>query len=181
MPTAPTHALAALALGAAFYRPGVPKQLWIWGAALAALPDLDVIGFGFGIRYGDLLGHRGLSHSLAFATAIAGAVVAIWFRNPLGPLPRKLIWTYLALAMASHGLLDMLTDGGLGIALGAPIDNTRYFFPIRPIAVAPIGFSGLLEPGMGRVIATELTWVWGPSLAFGLIAAAWARKRSLIA
>jgi inner membrane protein len=43
------------------------------------------------------------------------------------------------MVMASHGLLDTLTDGGLGIALLWPFSNARYFATWRPIPVAPIG------------------------------------------
>jgi inner membrane protein len=142
---------------------------------LAALPDLDVIGFRFGIHYGDLLGHRGLSHSLAVAVTLSGMVSWHWWRGGAGSLPPALVWSYLALAMASHGLLDMLTDGGLGIALAAPLDNTRYFFPVRPIAVAPIGLYGLRDARMLRVITTELLWVWIPAGALALTALAWQR------
>jgi inner membrane protein len=43
------------------------------------------------------------------------------------------------LITASHGILDAFTNGGLGIALFSPFDNSRYFFPFRPIQVSPIG------------------------------------------
>jgi inner membrane protein len=46
--------------------PGIGR-LCLVGAVCAALPDIDVIGFRFGIDYGALLGHRGFTHSLAFA------------------------------------------------------------------------------------------------------------------
>jgi inner membrane protein len=39
----------------------------------------------------------------------------------------------------SHGLLDAMTDGGLGVALLWPWTPQRIFFPWRPIPVAPIG------------------------------------------
>ena len=48
-----SHAVAALGIGACFYRPGTPKRIWIVGAACSVIPDFDVIGFRFGIRYGD--------------------------------------------------------------------------------------------------------------------------------
>nr|HRC76832.1 rhodanese-like domain-containing protein [Kouleothrix sp.] len=32
-----------------------------------------------------------------------------------------------------HGVLDAMTDGGLGVAFFAPFSATRYFFPFRPI------------------------------------------------
>lgn len=172
MPTAPSHAIAALALGAGFYRPDVPRHLWATGVVYAMLPDADVIGFGFGIHYGDLLGHRGLTHSLAFAVLLAAATVAVAYRHGAGGLGPIGTFAFLALAAASHGFLDAFTDGGLGIAFFSPFDPTRYFFPWRPIAVAPIGIAGLLRPAMARVVVSELTWVWGPSLlVLGLIAA----------
>jgi inner membrane protein len=45
----------------------------------------------------------------------------------------------LGLVVATHGLLDTLTDGGLGVALLWPFSDARYFAPWRPIPVAPIG------------------------------------------
>lgn len=177
MPTAPTHAVAALALGAVFHRPGTPHVLWLAGAVLSAIPDLDVVGFRLGIAYGDLLGHRGLSHSFAFAVILGGLVALLGWRSGAGPLPFRVVWIYLALATASHGLLDMLTDGGLGIALAAPIDETRYFFPVRPIAVAPIGLHGLLAPGMACVVRTELLWVWVPAAMLGIASLAFRQRR----
>jgi inner membrane protein len=136
------------------------------------LPDIDVIGFQFGIHYGDLLGHRGLTHSLSFAVLLATATVAWAYRRGAGSLGPGGAWAFLALATASHGLLDAFTDGGLGIAFFSPFDPTRYFFPWRPIAVAPIGILGLFRPGMGKVIASEVAWVWCPSALVLALAAA---------
>ena len=59
-----SHAVAALGIGACFYRPPTPKRVWVIGALCAVIPDLDVIGFGFGVHYGDFWGHRGFTHSL---------------------------------------------------------------------------------------------------------------------
>jgi inner membrane protein len=167
MPTALAHAVAALAIGACFYRPGVPRSLLLIGAVLASLPDLDVIGFELGVQYGDLLGHRGLTHSLAFAVALSA--VAVWLRYPrgVGPMSARTAWAFLVLCTASHGILDAFTDDGLGTALLAPFDTTRYFWPVRPIAVAPIGFGGLMHPSMLRVIWTEIVWVCCPALMLG--------------
>lgn len=63
-------------------------------------------------------------------------VVAVGYRRA----PRRLVIGALVFAAtASHALLDMLTDGGLGVALFVPVSNARLFFPVRPIAVSPIG------------------------------------------
>jgi len=40
----------------------------------SVIPDLDAIGFRFGIHYGDFWGHRGFTHSLIFAALLAGLV-----------------------------------------------------------------------------------------------------------
>jgi hypothetical protein len=62
---------------------------------------------------------------------------------------------FAILVLASHPLLDTMTDGGLGCALWYPIDLTRYFAPWRPIPVAPIGVHLLTAEG-ARVVLTEL-------------------------
>ena len=56
-------------------------RLWLFGAACAVVPDVDVFGFWLGIPYEDLLGHRGLTHSLGFAAVLSGLVVATAFRG----------------------------------------------------------------------------------------------------
>jgi inner membrane protein len=163
LPTVFSHAVAALGLGAAFFGRKAPTRVLALGALCAALPDADVAGFAFGVRYEDPLGHRGLSHSLAFAAALATvALPLVWRRGKEGPGPGKL-WGYLFLATASHGLLDAMTDGGLGIALLAPFDDSRYFFPFRPIEVSPIGIRRFLSGRGLAVIASELLWIWLPA------------------
>jgi len=174
-----THAAAGVALGAAFWRPGVPARFWVLGAAVAALPDLDAIGFRFGVAYGDVLGHRGITHSLLFAALLSAAVVAAAF--PAGgavPVSRGALWLYFFLATASHGALDALTNGGLGVAFFAPFDNGRYFFPFTPIEVSPISVRAFFTARGARVMASELVWVWVPAIVFAATAL-WLRRREL--
>jgi inner membrane protein len=171
-----SHAVAGLALGTAFWRPGVPARYWVLGATLAALPDLDAIGFRFGIAYGDMLGHRGLTHSLAFAAVLAAAVVPLAFSSGDRTIPHVQLWLYLFLATASHGVLDALTNGGLGVAFFAPIDNTRYFFPFTPVEVSPTSVRAFFTARGARIMANELVWIWVPSLAFAA-AALWIRRK----
>ena len=71
MATPVTHAVTSLAAGAAVFGFKMSKKFWFFAAACAVAPDFDVIGLRLGIPYGHLLGHRGLSHSLAFALAMA--------------------------------------------------------------------------------------------------------------
>jgi inner membrane protein len=72
------------------------------------------------------------------------------------------------LVVASHPLLDTLTNGGLGCALFWPFDNARYFAPWRPIPVSPIGL-GFFSPYGMFVAAVELL-VFSPLFWFGLMA-----------
>ena len=134
-----SHAVAALGVGACFYKPGIPKRVWAIGVACSVIPDFDVIGFRLGIRYGDFWGHRGFTHSLVFATILASAIVLLVFRDGLPNISPLSMWIYFFLATASHGLLDSMTDGGLGVAFFAPFDNHRYFLSWTPIRVSPIG------------------------------------------
>lgn len=160
MPTIPTHAAVALSLGTLFPRASVPRRFWVVGAVCAIFPDFDVLGFRLGIRYGDFLGHRGFTHSLMFAALLAFAGL----RCAIEGGRRSVVATYLFLAAASHGVLDAFTNGGLGVALLAPFDNRRVFFPVRPIEVSPIGVAGFFDRGGGAVLANELLWVWLPSV-----------------
>ncbi len=170
-----SHAVAALSIGKCFYRPGIPKRVWLIGAACSVLPDVDVIGFWFGIRYGDFWGHRGFTHSLFFAALIATAVVILGFRRGTQGLSPFKFWTYLFLAIASHGFLDAMTDGGLGVAFFAPFDNQRYFFPWRPIRVSPIGVGRLFSERGPAVLRSELLWIWIPAGILALLA--WSIRR----
>lgn len=162
MPTIFTHAVCASAIGYLYPERGLPPRFWVLTAACSMLPDADVIGFAFGIRYGDVFGHRGFTHSILFAAIVGVAVAGLFFRD----VPRKLSTTALAFyffgVTLSHPLLDALTGGGLGVALLAPISGERFFFGRRPIAVSPIGIGFFSSRGL-IVLASEVVWVWLPS------------------
>jgi len=117
----------------------------------SCVPDLDVIAFGLGIPYAAPFGHRGASHSLA-AAAAGGVLVGLtaWAMR----LPPFAAGLAAAAVMATHGLLDTLTDGGLGAALLWPFSDARFFAPWRPIPVAPIG-PGLFAARGLRVMMRE--------------------------
>jgi len=76
---------------------------------------------------------------------------------------------FFFLLSASHGIFDAFTNGGLGIALLSPFDNTRYFFPWTPIIVSPLGIKGLLSNWGLIVIKSELLWIWLPSFLIVII------------
>jgi inner membrane protein len=167
-----SHAVATLGIGACFYRQNTPKRVWVLGAVCSVVPDLDVIGFWFGIRYGDFWGHRGFTHSLLFAALLASAVAFLGFRQGLPSLARLPLWMYFFLATASHGFLDAMTDGGLGVAFFSPFDTHRYFLPWTPIHVSPIGLGRFFTHRGLEVLQSELLWIWLPAAV--LLIAAWA-------
>ena len=135
----------------------------LFWAALSFLPDADVIGFGLGVRYEDPWGHRGATHSLAFSLALGAAIGALAPRFGYRALRTGVMAT---LVVASHALLDTLTDGGLGCALFWPFDLTRYFAPWRPLPVSPIGLGYLSQYGL-YVAVVEIT-LFSPLLLYAL-------------
>lgn len=167
-----THAMVGAVLGHTA-KPGSVRGFLGIAIFCSMLPDIDVIGFRMGVHYGDLWGHRGMTHSLLFAAVIA-ALFAILFSDR-SQTPWKLAMV-LFLITASHGVLDALTDGGLGVAFFSPFNPHRYFFAVTPIAVSPIGVRRFLSASGMRVLWTEVLWVWVPILAVAAIAR-WARLR----
>jgi inner membrane protein len=159
-----THPALAVATGLGL-RNVVPTRLMLCGMVGSILPDLDVIAFRLGIAYGSEFGHRGFSHSLlfAFGVALLGACLCRWLKARFG-------WAllYLFVSVASHGILDAFTDGGMGVALLWPFDETRYFAPFHPIEVSPLGLSRFLGPRGIAVLKSELLWVWLPALGLCL-------------
>lgn len=126
--------LGHVAMGFAVAR--AHQERFNWKAAVAfstfsLVPDLDVIAFRFGVPYAAQFGHRGATHSIAFALVMG-----------------------LAAFLLTRSLLDLLTDGGLGVALFWPITSERYFFPWTPLPVAPLG-TGMLSARGLRVVIIE--------------------------
>jgi inner membrane protein len=170
MPTIFSHGIAAAALLTAFPESAVPRRLLTLGIACAIAPDIDVIAIPFGARSGDLLGHRGFTHSLLFAAALASAGMAGAVRAWPSTVHRGAIWLYLFLATSSHGLLDALTSRhGLGIPFFWPVDATRYFFPFTPVAMSPLGTHFFSGRGLS-VLLNEIWWIWIPALIFAAVA-----------
>lgn len=168
MPTIFSHGIFAVLTGRSFLKN--PIRFWLLTALCAMTPDADVVAFRFGVPYESMFGHRGFSHSIAFALLL-GAIVAFFTRRFwLKEFSFKRLFVFFSLVTLSHPLLDMLTDGGLGVALFAPFSGTRFFFPWRPIEVSPIGARFFSERGF-EVILSELIWVWLPALTILLLSA----------
>jgi inner membrane protein len=170
MPTIVSHALAVAAVGAAA---GAQPKLVGWAAACAVIPDLDFAGpMLLGIPWTDAFGHRGFTHSFAFAFALALVVAIAAFRERrIGSAAWWRAAGALALAGASHVLLDASTEAYFGVALFWPFDDARYLLPFRPIAAAPELHEFLTtEYGLG-VLRDEAVWIGLPSAALFAFAA----------
>ncbi len=171
MATVFTHALVGA--GIAWIAPPEARRPRLVGACaiLAMAPDLDVLAFALDIPYAHPLGHRGLTHAPAFALLV-GSLVAFGYARPRAPVA-----LVLALAMASHGLLDALTDAGLGVGLLLPLDGARFFAPWRPLATSPIGVDAFFSGPALRILTNELVWIGLPT-AFVCACVAWLRRRA---
>lgn len=164
MPTILTHAVVPLAVGLGLGAGLISRRLLVAGMVAAILPDCDVVAFKLGIAYADDFGHRGASHSLAFALVLGLLALAV---SPSLRSTRTLAFVFVTLSALSHGLLDMFTNGGLGVALWWPFSHERLFMPWRVIEVSPIGVTRFLTERGLAVLQSELLWVWLPALLAG--------------
>ena len=171
-----THPVVPVALAIAMGRSRVSLPLVAVGMAASVLPDLDVIGLRLGIPYGSDFGHRGVSHSLVFAAFVALLATsgAAWWHAS-----RAVTFMFVFLSCASHGLLDMLTTAGRGVEYFWPFSTHRYFLPVRVIESSSLSITRFLQVTGGRVLHSELLWVWVPCLSAAFIARA-IRKRNAL-
>jgi inner membrane protein len=168
MPTILTHAAVPLAIGLGLGGNLIPRRLLMFGVVASMLPDLDVLAFRFHIAYADTFGHRGVSHSMTFAVLVG--LVALLFCRQLksGPL---ITFVFIAVCAASHGLLDMFTNGGYGVALWWPFSADRLFAPWQVIDVSPLSLRRVFSARGLEVLQSEILWVWVPALlAFASLA-----------
>ncbi len=163
MPSAFSHAIAAVALGRAYTTLRLPLRFWLLSAGCALAPDLDVYCPRSFFEYSHMLGHRGLTHSFLFAAVLSGLIVLLAFRRPIEGISRKALFVLFFLATASHGVLDAMVDGTLGVAFLAPFSPERFFLPWRPIVSSPTGLAFFSAAG-AAVIMNEFVWLWIPSL-----------------
>ncbi|MGH8651868.1 MAG: metal-dependent hydrolase [Gammaproteobacteria bacterium] len=177
MASAFAHIGSAVAIGAVFSRQTLPRRFWWLGALCSVLPDLDIIGFFWGIPYAHVMGHRGFTHSLAFAALWSGLLVAA-LRCAYGEGMGFTLFLYFFLCTVSHGVLDAMTDGGLGVAFFAPWNNERYFLPWRPLKVPPIGIPAFFSRRGLVVLGSEVLWVGVPLVLIAVVGVALRRKRN---
>lgn len=162
------HVAASTALGLAFFPKQVRPATLVLAGFCAFAPDLDVLTFRWGIPYESIWGHRGWTHSLAFAL-LFGTLIGLIFKF-LDKKNSIALTAWLVFSTASHPLLDMMTNGGRGVALWWPFSEGRIFFPYRPIQVSPLAVSDFFTPWGLEVLASEVIWIGFPAMLLVLFA-----------
>jgi inner membrane protein len=160
------HAFFSIALGKTFAKKQQTWKLFILAVVCAIIPDADVIGFQFDIPYGSFWGHRGFSHSFIFALLFGVLVTSLFYRKHFFTKKGIILILFFFLCTASHSILDAMTTGGKGVAFFSPFNDTRYFFPWRPIKVSPIGITRFFSTRGLKVIFSELIWIGIPGTIF---------------
>ena len=133
------HALISVALGTSFSKKLKSAKFWLLGIVCSIIPDADVIGFNYGIKYASFWGHRGFTHSFVFALFFGITITFLFYKKHFLTKKGIILILFFFLCTASHSILDAMTTGGKGVAFFSPFNNDRYFFPFRPIKVSPLG------------------------------------------
>src|SRR5260370_21626726 len=170
MVTPYTHGAFGLVLGKLCTARRLPLLFWVLTVFLPIAPDFDA----FSNRpYGSLWGHRGFTHSLAFALALgllSAGLTFYYFKARFWVLA-----AFFFAITASHGLWVAFTDGGFGIPFFWPLSDHR-FGPWGPIRVQDIGFE-IPDPRTSKSIRTELLWVWLPTAVLVILVTTYRRLR----
>lgn len=164
------HAFIAIALGKSFSRKQRTWKLILVAIVCTIIPDADVIGFQFGISYGGFWGHRGFTHSFLFALLFGILMTFLFYRQQFLTKKGILLMFFFFLCTASHSILDAMTNGGYGVAFFSPFNDTRYFFPWRPIEVSPLGILRFFSERGLQVIRSEIVWIGVPGMIYMIIA-----------
>jgi inner membrane protein len=160
-----THALLPVAVAVAFAQRPVPWRLILVAAAASAAPDVDGLFKHFlGVMPGSIYSHRGATHSLfvALAGGLLAAAAHKWLR--VRPLVAGVL---VALAIASHGLLDMMTSSGDPVAYLWPVSSVRVFADWRPISSGTVSIHHFLPDILPR-LAADLRQLIFPMFAIAL-------------
>ena len=152
-----SHPAVPLALAVAIGPERVPPALTIVACAASALPDIDAIGCGRR-PYGHCSGIAASRTRSSSRWRRRSCVCSLFAGRGTKP------WTTFLLVFAStasHGLLDALTTGGMGVCLLQPLFEISVIPPWRHL-VSPIGVGRFFSGGLPGA-RSELLWIWLPS------------------
>lgn len=166
MPMTTTHALVPLAATLAFANRPIPWRLVVTAAFAAAAPDVDTaFRHIWHLSPASIYSHRGAAHSL-FVALTAGLIAAA-LHKPLGVRPLA-AGVVISASMASHGILDMMTDGGLPVAYLWPLSSVRLFADWTPIHSGAVHRAHLFSQAFAR-LKSELWQLIIPMFAAALV------------
>jgi len=152
------HGMVAYSISKVASKASIRKLIFL--AILSSiLPDIDILTFNFGVSYEAPLGHRGFTHSILFAIIWTFVITFVFGRNH-----KRLYALVIFLSTISHGTLDAMTTGGRGVGFFIPIDNTRYFFPLKVIKVSPLRPGDFISDWGFQVILSELKYIFLPCI-----------------
>lgn len=176
MPMATCFSHPAVPLAIVCWFPSLRRRsLLVAASLLSAAPDLDAFGYFSGVPYEAWCGHRGCTHSLLCAGVVAALLTPRLAAR--SGVPKARVAAFLFAACASHGVVDMATNGGHGIALLWPFTDERWFWPWQPIEVAPLGIRAFFSAWGVEVLASEFVWLWLPAIVLGAIGLCLRRPR----
>jgi len=139
-----THLALGICTSETFRKKGQGKHILLGGAFFQCLPDADTAGALFLPADGALMLHRGITHSLFFAVAVAAIVPVI---NRFAKTNRQSfgsLFFFVFFQLILHDLLDSCNAYG----------------------------TGLLEPFSNQRFSVNLLFVTDPLFSFGLVVAA---------
>jgi len=137
------------------------------GMAVGVLPDADIVSRYFGVPHTADFGHRGATHTLAFALFIAALALAAPRQSRNNALR---VFTFILISTLSHPLADMMNDGGKGIMLLWPLDHDRFKFLLHPVKVSAVGLQGLETGTIWPTLWSELLWLLLPAALLAAMA-----------
>jgi inner membrane protein len=168
VPSSFSHAIAGVAIATPFRLRVAYARFWVFAILCATIQDVDYLWSWRIPRWNSMLAHRGITHSFAFAIAMAAVVAWLGFAGSYWRGFRLRLFLAFTLVGLSHGLLDSLTVHAGGIAFFAPFSAARFFFPWRPLAGPQAGWIEhvSIASRIAYAAATELVCIWLPSLLF---------------
>ena len=136
-----TQAALGAAIGQSILGKKASPKGAILGAAIATIPDLDVLLYAIYEPYEMLSIHRGLSHSILFSLiggVIISYILSTWEKLKNISLLRLLFFTWLCLI--THSLLDTFTAYGTQLLM--PFSDVRIGFDsinvVDPLYTVPL-------------------------------------------
>lgn len=146
-----THIAFGACIGEAFFEKGFGKKAMLWGALAQSIPDIDFVAGFWMDTPGSLIAHRGITHSVLFALALAPLLAALAERihRPHNISGRKW-WLFFLVELCVHLFLDVFNNYGIGWL--EPFSHHRFSF--NAIYVADPFFS--LVPAIALVL---LLWL----------------------